>query len=101
MPQCLMRLALVSALVLSGPTGLSGALAAEPEQTTPQGEDPPGADNGLPSAPPAGEQDFVIPPPDIGDKDIYTDVPNPEAGHDMEVIPPPDIQIPDPNAAPR
>jgi hypothetical protein len=33
----------------------------------------------------------VIPPPDIGDEGIHTDVPNPEAGHEEEVIPPSDV----------
>jgi hypothetical protein len=32
----------------------------------------------------------VITPPDIGDEEIHTEVPNPEAGHEKEVIPPPD-----------
>ena len=37
------------------------------------------------------EHKGVIPPPDIGDEDIHTDVPNPEAGHEEEVIPPSDV----------
>jgi hypothetical protein len=49
----------------------------------PQGQDPPGAENGEQQSPP------LIPPPPIGDEDIYTQVPNPEAGQEEEVIPPP------------
>jgi hypothetical protein len=63
--------------------------AGEPEMTTPQGEDPPGADNGEP-LPPQQEGEVVTPPP-TGDEEIYTDAPNPEAGHDKEVIPPPAV----------
>jgi hypothetical protein len=59
------------------------------EKTVPQGQDPPGVDNGAPIAPPA-QDDGVITPPPIGDEDIHTDVPNPNAGHEEEVIPPPD-----------
>jgi hypothetical protein len=35
------------------------------------------------------EHKDVIPPPPIGDEDIYTEAPNPEAGHEEEAIPPP------------
>lgn len=59
------------------------------EKTVPQGQDPPGGDDGEPIAPPA-QDDGVITPPPIGDEDIHTDVPNPDAGHEEEVIPPPD-----------
>jgi hypothetical protein len=59
------------------------------EKTIPQGQDPPGGDNGEPVAPPA-QNDGVITPPPIGDEGIHTDVPNPNAGHEEEVIPPPD-----------
>jgi hypothetical protein len=69
----------------------AGSAIDPPEQTAPQGEDPPGADNGAPEAPPPAEHKGVIPPPDIGDEDIHTDVPNPEAGHEEEVIPPSDV----------
>jgi hypothetical protein len=60
-----------------------------PEKTVPQGNDPPGADNGQQPIPPMIERNGVIPPPPTGDEDIYKEVPNPEAGHDKEVIPPP------------
>jgi hypothetical protein len=59
-----------------------------PEKTAPQGQDPPGADNGQPQSPPTADKE-VIPPPPIGDEDIHTQAPNPEAGHEEEVIPPP------------
>lgn len=59
----------------------------QPEKTIPQGEDPPGADNGEPL--PTPQDGEVITPPPIGDEEIYTDAPNPHAGHDKEVIPPP------------
>ena len=58
------------------------------DKTIPQGQDPPGIDEQQQTAPPAEYKD-VIPPPPVGDKDIYTKVPNPEAGHEKEVIPPP------------
>ena len=60
--------------------------AEEPEKTIPQGQDPPGADNGQQLPPSEGKE--VIPPPPVGDEDIYTDAPNPHAGHKEEVIPP-------------
>jgi hypothetical protein len=60
-----------------------------PEKTVPQGQDPPGADNGEQPIPPHTEDKEVIPPPPIGDEDIHTQAPNPEAGHEEEVIPPP------------
>ena len=62
-----------------------------PEDTIPQGTDPPGADNGnQPSSPPLQHKGVIEPPP-IGDEDIYTQAPNPQAGHDEEVIPPPEM----------
>jgi hypothetical protein len=57
----------------------------QPEKTVPQGQDPPGADGQ--QAPPSTDKE-VIPPPPVGDEDIYTDAPNPQAGHEEEVIPP-------------
>jgi hypothetical protein len=45
------------------------------ERSIPQGEDPPGIDEGQ-TAPPA-EHQGVIPPPPVGDEGIYTKVPNP------------------------
>jgi hypothetical protein len=79
-------LALITSTALVEPS-FAGAAAA-PEPTVPQGQDPPGADDGEQvSPPPDGEE--VIPPPPIGDEDIYIQAPNPEAGHEEEVIPPP------------
>lgn len=70
------------------------------DETIPQGQDPLGADEQQQTAPPA-EHKGVIPPPPVGDKGIYTDVPNPEAGHEKEVIPPPGAPGGDPNVEPR
>ena len=69
------------------------------ERSIPQGEDPPGTDEEQ-TAPPT-EHKGVIPPPPVGDEDIYTKVPNPEAGHEKEVIPPPGTPGGDPNVEPR
>ena len=99
MRQLLTRLALLAALGLLAPVGIEVAIAAESEQAVPQGEDPPGADNGAAELPP--EQDGVIPPPDIGDEGIHTQVPEPGAGHEEEVIPPPNTQQDSPDAVPR
>lgn len=76
------------------------ALAAEPEQTVPQGEDPPGADEGGADVPPPSEHKGIIPPPAIGDEGIHKDVPDPNAGTDEEVIPPSALpeQDPDPDS---
>lgn len=102
MSQLHMRAALLAALTLLAPSLCTDrALAAAPEQTAPQGEDPPGADNGSAETPPVAEHDGVIPPPDIGDEGIHTDVPNPDAGHEEEVIPPPGTPGGDPNPDPR
>jgi hypothetical protein len=67
---------------------LSGSTET-PEKTVPQGNDPPGADNGAQQTLPPAEGGEVIPPPPIGDEDIYTEAPNPNVGHEDEVIPPP------------
>jgi hypothetical protein len=67
--------------------------------TVPQGNDPPGPDEEQ-SAPPVEHKGVITPPP-VGDKDIYTKVPNPEAGHEKEVIPPPGTPGGDPNVEPR
>ena len=76
-------------LALVAPSASFAGPPSMPEQTVPQGNDPPGADDGeQPMLPPA-EHKEVIPPPPIGDEDIHTDAPNPEAGHEEEVIPPP------------
>jgi hypothetical protein len=84
-------LTLVFPLVCNGPKFAVSPAQAQgtDEKTVPQGQDPPGADNEQPVAPPT-QKDGVITPPPIGDEDINTDVPNPNAGHDEEVIPPPD-----------
>ena len=58
------------------------------EKTIPQGQDPPGAENGEQQIPPRTDEE-VIPPPPVGDEDIHTEAPNPNAGHPEEVIPPP------------
>lgn len=74
--------------------------ANPPEQTTPQGQDPPGTDNGEPTAPMV-EHKGVIEPPPTGDEGINTNVPNPNAGHEGEVIPPPGTPVGDLNVEPR
>jgi hypothetical protein len=63
--------------------------AHTPEKTVPQGQDPPGVDNGEQPMSPQSQDKEVIPPPPTGDEDIQTQAPNPEAGHEEEVIPPP------------
>ena len=78
-------------LVLIAPSGFETSFAGAtdaPEKTVPQGQDPPGAENGEQQSP-LTEHKEVIPPPPIGDEDIYTQAPNPDAGHEEEVIPPP------------
>lgn len=65
---------------LQSDASLAAATGA-PEKTVPQGQDPPGADNGAQQTPALPEHKDVIPPPPIGDEDIYTEAPNPEAGH--------------------
>jgi len=80
-----------AALALIAPSGFETSLAGvndAPEETVPQGSDPPGAENGEQWSP-LTEHKGVIHPPPIGDEGIYTQAPNPEAGHDEEVIPPP------------
>jgi hypothetical protein len=72
-----------------------------PEETVPQGNDPPGADNGDQQTPPLVQHKGVIEPPPIGDEDIYTQAPNPDAGHEEEVIPPPGTPGGDPTVEPR
>jgi hypothetical protein len=72
-----------------------------PEQTVPQGRDPPGADNGEQSGP-ATQHEGVITPPKTGDEGIYTQAPNPNAGTKEEVIPPPGTPGSEqPNVEPR
>jgi hypothetical protein len=101
MSELKIKLALLAALTLLAPTFSADlALAAEAEQAAPpQGEDPPGADEG--TTPPPAEHDGVIEPPPIGDEGIHTDVPNPNAGHPGEVIPPPGTPGGDPRVDPR
>jgi hypothetical protein len=102
MPQLLLLVTLVTAVALSAPAFSSTMLlAAEPEQTVPQGNDPPGPDgDGEPTAPPT-EHNGVITPPPTGDEGIHTEAPNPDAGHDEEVIPPPGTQGGEPDPVPR
>ena len=69
--------ALWATLALYGPSASFAGPGVGPEKTVPQGQDPPGAEN--------GQQ----PPPPIGDEEIHTEAPNPEAGHEEEVIRPP------------
>lgn len=95
------RAVLLMAFLLVIPTASDRVLAADPEQTVPQGEDPPGADEGGIGIPAPSEHKGVIPPPDIGDEGIHTDVPNPDAGTEEEVIPPPELPENDPDAGPR
>jgi len=85
-------IALLATLALIAPSSFESLFAGAseaPEKTVPQGQDPPGADNGEQLIPPQSEDKEVILPPPIGDEDIYTQAPNPEAGHEEEVIPPP------------
>jgi hypothetical protein len=95
------RIALLAAFSLLAASGIEVAIAADPEQTVPQGEDPPGADNGTVEIPPPAQQDGVIAPPDIGDEGIHTEVPDPGAGHEEEVIPPPGTEQDAPDTVPR
>jgi hypothetical protein len=100
--------ALWATFTLLAPFGPDPVFAASPagatdtpEKTIPQGEDPPGADNGEPQIPPPAENKGVIPPPPTGDQGIYTQAPNPNAGSEEEVIPPPGTPGGDPNVEPR
>ena len=81
-----------------GPELAFAASRARAQETIPQGQSPPDERQ---QAPPPIEHKGVIPPPPVGDEDIYTDVPNPEAGHEKEVIPPPGAPGGDPNVEPR
>ena len=83
---------LSTTLLLVASSAFEASLAGPPdtpEKTIPQGQDPPGVDNGEQPMSPQAEDKEVIPPPPIGDEDIHTQAPNPEAGHEEEVIPPP------------
>jgi hypothetical protein len=80
---------------------VSPAGAAEAaEETIPQGEDPPGADDDAGTPPPV-EHNGVITPPPTGDEGIHTEAPVPDAGNDEEVIPPPGTPGGKPDAVPR
>ena len=99
--------ALFMALALITPQDGGQAVAAAPdatqtpEQTVPQGNDAPGADNGEQSSP-ATPHKGVIKPPKTGDEDIFTQVPDPNAGTKEEVIPPPGTPgSKQPNVEPR
>ena len=92
------RSVLVALALLYG--SMSCAYAQGPvEKTVPQGKDPPGNEQAPSTSSP--ENKGVITPPAIGDKDIYTNVPNPNAGHEKEVIPPPGTPGGNPNVEPR
>ena len=68
-------------LALVAPSAFEASLAGAtdtPERTVPQGQDPPGADNGEQQTPRAKHKG-VIPPPQTGDEGIYTQAPNPDA----------------------
>jgi hypothetical protein len=90
-------------LALIAPSAFEASLAGAadtPEKTVPQGNDPPGADNGE-QQPPQAKYKGVMPPPKTGDEGIYTEAPDPNAGHEEEVIPPPGTPGGDPNIEPR
>jgi hypothetical protein len=76
-------------LALIAPSASFAGATDTPEKRVPQGQDPPGADDGQPLPLPPPKDKEVIPPPPIGDEDIHTEAPNPHAGHEEEVIPPP------------
>jgi hypothetical protein len=62
--------ALLATLALMAPSGFEASFAGAndaPEKTVPQGQDPPGADNGQQQSPLA-EHKEVIPPPPTGDE---------------------------------
>jgi hypothetical protein len=92
--------ALLATLALFAFSAFEASIAGgteTPEKIVPQGQDPPGGDNGEPLIPPTANDKEVIPPPPIGDEDIHTQAPNPEAGHEEEVIPPPAPEAPEPH----
>jgi hypothetical protein len=96
-----MRLALIGLALLCGAACASVALAQGPiEKSAPQGKDPPGNDE-VPVTPAPHEHKGVITPPPVGDKDIYTNVPDPNAGSEKEIIPPPGTPGGVPNVEPR
>ena len=101
MPQFRKRIAVLAAFMLLVSSLSAGhALAAQSEQTAPQGEDPPGADDDAGTPPPV-EHNGVITPPPTGDEGIHTEAPVPDAGNDEEVIPPPGTPGGKPDAVPR
>jgi hypothetical protein len=72
-----------------------------PEQTVPQGTDPPGSDDDVQSSPTTKHKGMIT-PPKTGDEGIYTQAPNPNAGTEEEVIPPPGTPGSEhPNVEPR
>lgn len=95
------RAVLLAALLFVTPSASSRILAADPEHTAPQGEDPPGADEGGAETPAPSDHKGVIPPPAIGDQDIQTEVPDPNAGTAEEVIPPSELPEQQPDADQR
>ena len=87
-----------------------GAMPAV-DETVPQGEDPPGPDNGAVDPNPAGKpgeslsdqldrNHGVIAPPPTGDSGIHTEAPNPDPGT-TPVIPPPGTPGGDPTIQPK
>jgi hypothetical protein len=96
--------ALWATLTLCVPSAFEASYAGATdaaEKAVPQGEDPPGADNGEQQTAPLSEHKGVIQPPPTGDQGIYTEATNPNAGHKEEVIPPPGTPGGDPNVEPR
>jgi hypothetical protein len=85
-------------LAISVERGVAQSGGDAKEQTVPQNKSEPGTS--VKPLPPE-EHKGVIKPPDVGDKDIYTDVPNPEAGHPEEVIPPSELPEQAPETNPR
>jgi hypothetical protein len=104
MPKLLASAAISLMLISFAPCiGLETTSAASrdtTENTVPQGQDPPGADEEQTTQTPEEHKGVITPPP-VGDQDIYTTAPNPDAGHEKEVIPVPGSPGGDPNIEPR
>lgn len=77
----------------------AAGMAAGPEMTPSQSETQPNTGTVEPVIPP--DHKGVIQPPNIGDEEIHTEVPNPEAGHEEEVIPPSELPEQQPAPQPR
>lgn len=89
------------ALPLTGSAHPLLPVGAQAEQSVPQGNDSPGADDPDTPRPTPEKHQGVITPPLTGDEEIHTTVPNPDAGHDQEVLPPPGTPENAPNLDPR